>query len=265
MAPGAVKSRNQPAFPMDRAIPDHLSQISTMWTMLCRAHAGDDDKTRAQHDLLERYGGASYRYLLGAVHDPEAAAELTQDFAVRFLRGDFRRADPGKGRFRDYLKTALIHMATDHRRAKSKQPVPLARDTPAPTVESPDDDAMFLSSWRAELLDRTWESLAHVSPTGHAVLILHIAEPDWPSPQLAQALTEKLGRAMSAESVRKALQRAHERFAELLVEEVARSIDTADDEELEQELTALDLMRYCRSALVKRRSNSAINSTKSDR
>ena len=40
--------------------------------------------------------GAAYRYLLGAVHDPDAADDLCQDFAVRFLRGDFRRADPGR-------------------------------------------------------------------------------------------------------------------------------------------------------------------------
>lgn len=250
---------------MDRATPEHLSQISTMWTMLCRAHAGTDDKTRAQHALLERYGGATYRYLLGAVRDADAAAELTQDFAVRFLRGDFRKADPGKGRFRDYLKTALIHMATDHRRGKAQQPRPLDRDTPSPPIESPDDDAMFLASWRAELLERTWDALAHVSPTGHAVLMLHVAEPDLPSPKKAQQLTEKLGRPMSADSVRKALQRAHERFADLLIEEVVRSIDSADDAELDHELTVLDLLRYCRSALAARRSKSATNSAKSDR
>jgi RNA polymerase sigma-70 factor (ECF subfamily) len=202
---------------------------------------------------------------LGAVRDSEAAAELTQDFAVRFLRGDFHRADPGKGRFRDYLKTALIHMATDHRRAKAQQPRPLDRDTPAPAMETTDDEAMFIASWRAELLDRTWDALANASPTGHAVLMLHVAEPDLSSPQMAQQLQDKLGREMNADSVRKALQRAHERFAELLVEEVARSLDGPEDSELEAELSSLDLLRYCRSALATRRSRSAINSTKSAR
>jgi DNA-directed RNA polymerase specialized sigma24 family protein len=231
--------------------------------MLCRAHGGADGKLPAQHALLERYGGASYRYLLGAVRDPEAAAELTQDFAVRFLRGDFRRPDPGKGRFRDYLKTALIHMATDHRRAKAQQPRSLHTDTPALPIESPDDDAMFLASWRAELLDRTWDALAHASPTGHAILMLHVAEPDLSSAQMALRFNDKPGREMNADGVRKSLQRAHERFAELLVEEVARSLDGPEDSELEAELSSLDLLRYCRSALAARRSRSAINSAKS--
>jgi DNA-directed RNA polymerase specialized sigma24 family protein len=230
-----------------------------MWTMLCRAHAGEDDKVRAQHALLERYGGATYRYLMGAVRDPEAAVELTQEFAVRFLRGDFRRADPGKGRFRDYLKTALINMATDHRRAVAQRPKQLNRDTPAPEVEMVDDDAMFIASWRAELLDRTWDSLASASPTGHAVLMLHVAEPDLQSPQMAQRLQLQTGRPMNADSVRKALQRAHEKFAELLIEEVARSLNEPTHEDIEAELNSLDLLRYCRSALANRRSSSAIN------
>lgn len=245
---------------MDRTTPDHLSQISTMWTVLRRAHADVDDKVRAQHDLLERYGGAIYRYLLGAVHNPDVAAELTQDFAVRFLRGDFHRADPGKGRFRDYLKTALIHMATDHRRTQAQLPQPLKTDTAAPPPESIDDDAVFLASWRAEMLDRTWDALSVASPTGHAVLMLHVAEPDLNSTQLADRLQKQLGRDTNAAAVRKALERAHERFADLLIDEVVRSLNSNDDADLETELGALDLLRYCRSALAKRRSNSALTS-----
>ena len=42
--------------------------------------------------LFPGYQGAAYRYLTAAVGDPDVAAELFQEFAVRFLRGDFRRA-----------------------------------------------------------------------------------------------------------------------------------------------------------------------------
>src|SRR6266436_612212 len=108
---------------MERSDPSHLSQISTMWTMLFRAHAGGPEgAVSAQRAMMERYGGAVYRYLLGAVRDQDAAAELSQEFAVRFLRGDFRRADPDRGRFRDYLKTSLIHLVTDYHRARQRAP-----------------------------------------------------------------------------------------------------------------------------------------------
>jgi RNA polymerase sigma-70 factor (ECF subfamily) len=240
---------------MERNDPDqHLSQLSTLWTLLLRAHAAPADAAlSAQHALLERYGGAVYRYLLGAVRDPDAAAELAQEFAVRFLRGDFRRADPGRGRFRDYLKAALIHLIADHRRAGRQRPRSLAPDTPGPAPpEPPDDEAAFLASWRAELLDRTWDALAAASPTQHAVLLARVDEPELPSPQLAERVGARLGRPLTAAAARKALQRAHARYAELLVEEVARSLGEPTPAELAEELRALDLLRYCRSVLAQR-------------
>ena len=51
--------------------------------------------------------------------------QLAQEFALRFLRGDFRNADPGKGRFRDFLKRAVYHLMIDHHRARRAQASPL--------------------------------------------------------------------------------------------------------------------------------------------
>src|SRR5215218_5179677 len=92
-----------------------LSRIETLWPAVERAHgAPPEESAAAMWDLLRRYRGAVYRYLAGAVRDPDAADELFQEFALRFLRGDFRRADPGRGRFRDYVKSALINLVNDH-------------------------------------------------------------------------------------------------------------------------------------------------------
>jgi RNA polymerase sigma-70 factor (ECF subfamily) len=70
-----------------------LSRITTRWLDLRDAHEGMPQAMRA---LLERYRGAVYSYLFGAVHTPDTADELFQEFALRFLRGDFRAA---KGTF----------------------------------------------------------------------------------------------------------------------------------------------------------------------
>ncbi len=67
-----------------------------------------------------RYGGAVQRYLLASVRDPDAASDLAQEFALRFLRGDFHRADPGRGRFRDFVKRAIYHLMIDHFRERKK-------------------------------------------------------------------------------------------------------------------------------------------------
>src|SRR5438128_326991 len=88
-----------------------LSQIQTQWTLMFHAHQGQGSAATAAGQLLLRYYRAVYRYLLGTVREPAVAEELAQEFAVRFLRGDFQRANPESGRFRDFLKTALRHLA----------------------------------------------------------------------------------------------------------------------------------------------------------
>src|SRR5437763_1715956 len=100
---------------------ERLSRIKTRWTELLQAH-GDEGNRAAEtrRQLLLRYHGAVYRYLLGALRDADQAEELAQDFAVRFLRGDFKRADPQRGRFRDFLKTALRNLLKNHWKAQAK-------------------------------------------------------------------------------------------------------------------------------------------------
>ena len=242
------------SWPWSASAPiERLSQISTMWTMLVRAHEPATlGASAAQHALLERYGGAVYRYLVGAVRNADTAADLTQEFAVRFLRGDFRRADPGRGRFRDYLRTALTHLVADHHRAQSQSPRPLSVDPPAPLIEEPDSEANFVAGWRAEMLDKTWDALATQHPSGHAALLLHVEQPELSSAAIAEQLTQRFGKPFSSDGVRKAQQRAHAQFADLLVEEVSRTLNNPDAAELESELNALDLLRYCRTAMDRR-------------
>jgi RNA polymerase sigma-70 factor (ECF subfamily) len=231
-----------------------LSRIATKWSMVMAAHGPPADAaTAARQQLMLRYHGAVYRYLLAAVRDPEAAEDLSQEFAVRCLRGDFHRAAPERGRFRDYLKTALINLANDHHRSRQAGPERLAADPAAP-AELSDSDAekSFVSSWREELLERTWKALAEDQPTYHAALQLKIVNPEMTSAQIAEELTRQLGKPMTAVNVRKALQRAHDRFADLLLDEIACSLGSSAPAAMRVELTELDLLKYCRQALERR-------------
>ena len=79
---------------MSDDVNQHLSRISTMWTMVFQAHKDAPQAAAAQAVLLERYCGAIYRYLLSAVRDANVADELAQEFALRFVKGYFRRASP---------------------------------------------------------------------------------------------------------------------------------------------------------------------------
>jgi RNA polymerase sigma-70 factor (ECF subfamily) len=236
---------------MDNESQSRLSRITTLWSLVQKAHAHNPDAgLSAQQELMQRYYGAAYRYLLGATRDEETALELFQEFALRFVRGDFHRADPGRGRFRDYLKTSLSHLVSDHWRARQAQPGPLPADCPAPPSHSSEpDDAAFNASWREELLERTWASLAEANSGFHAVLLSHAERPDLLPYQRAEELSDKLRKPMSTGNMRVMLHRARAMFAALLLEEVRRSLGDPSAQELTQELRVLGLQKLCQSAL----------------
>ncbi|MCI0457208.1 MAG: sigma-70 family RNA polymerase sigma factor, partial [Gemmataceae bacterium] len=171
---------------MDQERQQHLSHLSTLWTLVGRAHDSTADiASAARQQLLERYGPAIHRYLLGAVRDQDAADDLFQEFALRFLSGNFRGADPQRGRFRALLKTSLYHLIIDYHRRRQRQPALLGEKAPEPAVEEmpgAQADEEFLAAWRTELMTRTWEALEQLerqtAQPFYTVLRLRMDEPD---------------------------------------------------------------------------------------
>jgi RNA polymerase sigma-70 factor (ECF subfamily) len=239
---------------MSDSDPDQrLSQLQTLWTVVCRAHGDGSEKTvrMAQQQLMARYSAAVRRYLLGALRDADAAAELSQEFALRFLRGDLKRADPQRGRFRDYLKGTLFHLIGDYYRHRKKSGAPLAgTHEPAVTDEAlAATEDILLESWRVELIDRAWRMLAREKNAYHDVLRLRAAHPDMRSDIMAAELSRTLGKEVKAPWVRQNLHRARDRFGEILVEEVRQTLDDPTREQLEDELIVLGLHAYCQPVL----------------
>jgi RNA polymerase sigma-70 factor (ECF subfamily) len=246
---------------------DRLSSIKTLWSDLNRAHQAEGSEAQeAQRQLLLRYYGAVYRYLLGTVREPAAAEELAQEFAVNFLRGVFAGADPQKGRFRDFLKTSLRHLACKHwekvKRERERGPVHLGStdgDVAAPVEAPAEDDSAFLTAWRAELIARAYEALKRVEEdTGspcYTALRLKTDNPDIRAVQIAEALTGQLGKPVTEENARQILKRARTRFADLLLDEVESTLTNPGPDALAEELSELALLEFCRSALERRRTN----------
>src|SRR5262245_39012466 len=243
------------ADPMDQTSPEQrLSHITTLWSLVRRAHGDADAAGEARRLLLERYSGAVHRYLLGALRDADAADELFQEFALRFVRGDFRNADPERGRFRDFVKSSLFYLVVKSRRRKQSAPRQLSpADEPSAEPDLFNSEEEFRRSWRDELLVRAWQALAQLQErTGqpfHTVLRCRTEHADLSSAALAEKLAGDLGKPLTAAAVRQLLHRAREKFAALLLDEVIHTLDNPTPQQIEDELLDVGVYEYCKQAL----------------
>jgi len=243
---------------MDSAAHDRLSQISTRWTVFFQAHglAGDAEEAAkaARRELLGLYGGPVYRYLRAALRDVDATDELYQQFALKFVRGDLRRASPDHGRFRDFLKTTLRHLVVDYHRSRQRQPRPLPAEDLVETDSSElYGEGPFERAWRDRLLARAFDRLASEEKSSGrpwwTVLRARTEFPDETAEQLATRLSALLGKTVDAGWVRKQLHFARQRFAALLIDAVRRTLDVPSPDAVVQELIDLELYEYCRDYL----------------
>ena len=167
-----------------------------------------------------------------------------------------------RGRRAPPRKTIVYRLMIDYRRRKGRdgRQQMLAVDPEArPATEDPlaNSDELFLSSWRDELLARTWRGLEDFERTSGSpyftALRLRVDAPEIRSPELAARLTERLGKPISAENARVLVHRARDRFAEMLLDAVAESLDDPSHAAIEEELIDLRLLEYCRDVVNRRR------------
>jgi hypothetical protein len=103
-------------------------------------------------------------------------------------------------------------------------------------------------------MSRAWQALdAHQrrSPGNlcHTVLRLSADFPDEDSKALAARASKQEGRTIKPEAFRKQVSRARRLFAELLVAEVAQTLEEPTPAQVEEELVAVGLMEYVRDFL----------------
>jgi len=236
---------------------ERLSQIETLWSVVRQAHRTDASDARdAQRKLLEQYGKAIRRYLNTKLRDPAAADEVFQDFAIKFVRGDFHGVTPEKGRFRTFIRTVLFRQVADYYRARKRRgDVQLDVNLIEPVADSDDDqrDEEFVEVWRDEMLKKAWDLLYDLEKSSgkpwYTVLQLRVKNPTMRSAQLAEAVGEHLEKGISSANVRVLLHRAREKFSVLLIETVSSSLNSTSPDEIEEELAELHLLEYCRAAL----------------
>ncbi len=223
-----------------QAPPSTLDRISTRWATL-----------RDPVQFVLRYAPAVRKYLDALLRDPHDADEVAQEFLLHVFQHGFPHASPDRGRFRDYLKRAVRNNAVSYLRRKQ---VRAHADVDRLPLADPDDprqaaEEAFVAGWRRCVLDKAWRSLdchQRQSPGNlfHTALRLAVDHPEEDSEALAARASAEAGRPVRADAFRKQLSRARRVFAELVLREVAQTLDAPTAEQVEEELTDLGLMRF---------------------
>ena len=114
-------------------------------------------------------------------------------------------------------------------------------------------DRTFRDCWRDELLAGAWLGLERLERQSgqpyHTLLRLRADRPDLSSEHLAAEMSRRLGREIAAPACRKALQRAREKFAGVLLDEVRGSLSDPNPDAVRDELMELGLYECCRPVL----------------
>lgn len=219
-----------------------LEQISTCWPMI-----------NNPVQFVMRYAGAIRKYVAALVRDPHDSEEVAQDFLVRVFSRGFCPENVSRGRFRDYLKSAVRYVAISHLR-KRRPDFAAEMDMNAIAQPEQEADQEWAAEWRSCLLDRVWQALEmhQRESSGNlyfAVLKQYVDDAQADSETHAARLSKKLGRTVRADAFRQHLHRARRHFAKLIVNEIRRTLHEPTREAIEEELVDLELMAQVREFL----------------
>ena len=150
---------------------DKFGFPATRWDLV---HAAADSES-ARNELLTLYYRPILAFFRALARNEAIAEELRQSFLLSELtrlsgearQGVVRRADPNKGRFRDYLKQALRHhwLSSLRGRHDNTSPLPDNEDTWHPRIE--DAERAFVRTWVRQVLVVALRSVESICRTKH--------------------------------------------------------------------------------------------------
>ena len=223
---------------------------ATRWSMVLAVRAQHSGEAAAAlEQLCQLYWLPVYVFIRSRGRGVEEAEDLTQSFfATLIARQGFDGVSPERGAFRAFVLAALKRFLVDDWRKRSSQkrgggqvPIAIDRDLgeqrylQIPATED-DPDTLFERQWAAALLDRMLrqlgESYARNGKSRQFELL---------SPYLAGTNGDRPYAAIAGEmgisegGARAAMARVRNRFARMLREEIAQTVESESevDEEIQ--------------------------------
>jgi RNA polymerase sigma-70 factor (ECF subfamily) len=209
---------------------------------------------QALEELCRAYWYPLYAFIRRKGHDPDRAADLTQEYFARLLGSDLlARADRARGRFRAFLRTDCGFFLADQRDRRHA----LKRGGGRPTVsfdtldaecryraEPADDgltpDRLFDRAWALTLLESVLDQLAvEYAAAGRGAWFdrLRVVLAEGPGAVPYAELAAQLETTEAA--VQQAVHRLRRRYRAALRDRIAGTLDDPDEDAIADEVRAL--------------------------
>lgn len=226
---------------------------TTLWSLVVRAGEKGDGSTEALATLCETYWSPLYAYARGRGYGREDAQDLTQAFFVRVLSRDFfARANPERGRFRAFLVTAFkYYLANEHNFATASKRGGGQRPASLDDAESRyqqelihhlTPEAVYERQWALTIIANALSDLEHEAERSGRRRQFEALRPLMTGDETTHK-TVAAQLDMTDGAVRVALHRMRQRFAQVLRERIAETVDSAEavEDELHHLLKAVAL------------------------
>ena len=231
---------------------------TTRWSLILTSAdlEGDDQKARkALAELCRLYWRPIFSFVCRRGHSAEDAQDLTQDFFLMMLEGNWlRHADPARGRFRSLLLKSLqnfLNDAAEKRHARKRggdvefvswddwmAEAPSQLTVPARALESWSAERLFDLRWAATVVEQAVRRLREECESQGKLRAFEALRPCLGAEREDVSYSD-LSQALGAPetTVKRLVHRLRQRYRELLREGVAETV--ADPAEVDDEIRHL--------------------------
>jgi DNA-directed RNA polymerase specialized sigma24 family protein len=225
----------------------------TRWSIVQRASGAEPtvETRRALEDICKGYWLPIYAFIRRTGVRPAEAEELTQEFLMRMVEGEYlANVERERGKLRTFLLACVKHFLAGHRRTANRLKrgggvLPISIDQAvaelgyaAEPVDELTPDTVFERRWAMSLMNQVMNGLAQqMEQEGKRALydgLLPFTHLEAPPTSIADA-AGRLG--MNEAAVKMAISRLRQRLRECLRKAVAETL--GPDEDLEAEMLHL--------------------------
>jgi RNA polymerase sigma factor (sigma-70 family) len=206
---------------------------TTNWSVVHAANAGNPvDSAAALKKLCERYRRPVLAYFKRLADSTADAEDLTQSFFTKLLEQQlYKSANPERGRFRYFLKSAISNFYLTHVDSEQAQKRAHSDDIPAP-AEQPTPDQLFDAAWIKTVVSASLQRLRTEAESSGKLDTFEAVLPFLLERAQKRDYTEAAG-DLRANTLAVHVHRMKQRLRELVRAELVDTVSNARDLELE--------------------------------